>query len=322
MADDNKNEHGLSRTIPSAVKRAVRQKCGFGCVICGSFLVDYDHVDPEFKDAKVHDPTKICLLCIMHHGMKTRGVISTEEVKEAWQNPKALQEQFSRENEFIRIKRPLTVKLGNFVFENPTEILRIAGKTLLSVEDTDDGMIALSGEFYNSKGELVLKIEKNECQASTGNWDVEVVGNKMTIREKAYHLALTVTASRDLLVFDNITMRYGNVSIESNFGKGIDIFVNDVPAFQHTPQVEGASIITTGAVKIKADGSLDIGEDGKRVTITAGTLKVGNPDGIKPKPQPASAIPVTQPKQPKIGRNDKCPCGNGLKYKNCHGKAK
>ena len=25
---------------------------------------------------------------------------------------------------------------------------------------------------------------------------------------------------------------------------------------------------------------------------------------------------------PKIGRNDPCPCGSGLKYKNCHGKNK
>lgn len=28
--------------------------------------------------------------------------------------------------------------------------------------------------------------------------------------------------------------------------------------------------------------------------------------------------PVTS--QPKIGRNDPCPCGSGKKYKNCHGK--
>ena len=27
-------------------------------------------------------------------------------------------------------------------------------------------------------------------------------------------------------------------------------------------------------------------------------------------------------KEPKIGRNDPCPCGSGLKYKNCHGKNK
>jgi preprotein translocase subunit SecA len=29
--------------------------------------------------------------------------------------------------------------------------------------------------------------------------------------------------------------------------------------------------------------------------------------------------PVTR-RQPKIGRNDPCPCGSGKKYKQCHGK--
>ena len=24
--------------------------------------------------------------------------------------------------------------------------------------------------------------------------------------------------------------------------------------------------------------------------------------------------------QPKVGRNDPCPCGSGKKYKNCHGR--
>ena len=33
----------------------------------------------------------------------------------------------------------------------------------------------------------------------------------------------------------------------------------------------------------------------------------------KQKPQPIVA-------KPHIGRNDPCPCGSGLKYKNCHGK--
>jgi preprotein translocase subunit SecA len=31
---------------------------------------------------------------------------------------------------------------------------------------------------------------------------------------------------------------------------------------------------------------------------------------------------VTQPivKEKKVGRNDPCPCGSGMKYKQCHGK--
>ena len=52
------NKHGLPRTIPPDVKRAVRRACGFGCVICGLGIVDYEHVDPTFADALVHDPEK------------------------------------------------------------------------------------------------------------------------------------------------------------------------------------------------------------------------------------------------------------------------
>ncbi len=38
------------------------------------------------------------------------------------------------------------------------------------------------------------------------------------------------------------------------------------------------------------------------------------PQGERPKPMPMRA-------QPKVGRNDPCPCGSGKKYKNCHGKS-
>jgi preprotein translocase subunit SecA len=38
-------------------------------------------------------------------------------------------------------------------------------------------------------------------------------------------------------------------------------------------------------------------------------------------PQPAPE-PVTQyvREQPKVGRNEPCPCGSGKKYKQCHGR--
>jgi preprotein translocase subunit SecA len=32
--------------------------------------------------------------------------------------------------------------------------------------------------------------------------------------------------------------------------------------------------------------------------------------------------PVKGRSEPKIGRNDPCPCGSGKKYKHCHGKRK
>jgi hypothetical protein len=35
------NKYGLKRTIPEKIKREVRQRCGFGCVRCGSLRTNY-----------------------------------------------------------------------------------------------------------------------------------------------------------------------------------------------------------------------------------------------------------------------------------------
>lgn len=33
-----------ARSIPAQIKHSVRQRCGFGCVICGSPIYEYDHM--------------------------------------------------------------------------------------------------------------------------------------------------------------------------------------------------------------------------------------------------------------------------------------
>ena len=42
------------------------------------------------------------------------------------------------------------------------------------------------------------------------------------------------------------------------------------------------------------------------------------PEAAEAPPRPVSPQPVTRA-QPKVGRNDPCPCGSGKKYKQCHG---
>ena len=69
------NKYGLSRNIPEDVKLAVRQACGFGCVVCGMSIIEYEHIDPPFHDATVHDPTKIALLCATCHGNVSKKVL-------------------------------------------------------------------------------------------------------------------------------------------------------------------------------------------------------------------------------------------------------
>ena len=90
-----RNQFGLSRNIPDSFARKIRQKCGFGCVVCGIAIYQYEHFDPPFKDAKVHDPTKITLLCASCHDRVTRGLMSKETVAVDALRPRCLQTGFS-----------------------------------------------------------------------------------------------------------------------------------------------------------------------------------------------------------------------------------
>lgn len=38
-------EQPNSRNIPLPIQREVRQRCGFGCVICGMPLYEYEHME-------------------------------------------------------------------------------------------------------------------------------------------------------------------------------------------------------------------------------------------------------------------------------------
>ena len=42
------------------------------------------------------------------------------------------------------------------------------------------------------------------------------------------------------------------------------------------------------------------------------------PRTLQAVPEPVKSAPITRD-QPKVGRNDPCPCGSGKKYKQCHG---
>ena len=68
---DATNKHDLSRAIPAKVKLDVRQRSKFGCVICRSAVCQYEHIDPEFADAKSHEAEHICLLCGSCHDKVT-----------------------------------------------------------------------------------------------------------------------------------------------------------------------------------------------------------------------------------------------------------
>lgn len=212
----NVNKHGLSRSIPANIKRLVRQRCGFGCIVCGLGIIQYEHVEPEFHDAAEHDPEKIVLLCPQCHAKVTTKFWSKEKIKAARLNPMAKRVGYSKEVFDFGDGQPV-VQLGGIRFSNCSTLIEVSGIPLFKVEEPemDGAPFRLSGIFCDSNGDVSLRIQENEWLASTDNWDVEVGGGAIVIREglKKIHLKLKAEPPH-LLIVEKLDMKLGDMAFK------------------------------------------------------------------------------------------------------------
>ncbi len=212
------NQHGLSRDIPDPVKRLIRQACGFGCVICGSGIVEYEHFDPEFVDAKIHDPEGITLLCPQCHAKVTRGIWSKAKVRDANTTPASLKTGFSREFFDLGNGSP-TLQVGGVRLSNCPVPIQVGGRPLFSIKEPEEAgaPFRFSGFFTDSSGKVSLTIKDNEWIAATSNWDVEVSGKSIVIREALGEIHLRLIADPpDGLIVDKLDMSLGGLGFRAN----------------------------------------------------------------------------------------------------------
>lgn len=189
-----RNKHGLGRHIPTDVKREVRQRCGFGCVRCGLGFYDYEHFAPDFKDAKRHDRAGITLLCMQCNQKRARGQLSAESIALANANPRCHQEGFTRE-EWGFGHAPIEVAFAGATFTDCKTLIEIDDFPIMSVKPPEDGsgFYQLSAMLSDRTGQLTLKIEENEWFARVENWDVECVGQRITLRSGPSDISLIPT---------------------------------------------------------------------------------------------------------------------------------
>ena len=181
------NKHGLSRSIPAEVKRAVRQRSGFGCVSCGASVYEYEHFDPEFAEAKEHAPSGITLLCPSCHALKTKGILTNERIRELNSAPAARASGHSK-IALPHFKGIPSVQLGGGALIRETPIpLQIYDQPAIQFLPPEDGsdVTRISALIRGAEGEDVLRIIDNEWIVEGGVWDFEWVGQRMSIRNAA-----------------------------------------------------------------------------------------------------------------------------------------
>lgn len=139
------NKRGLCRDIPDAIKRDVRQRCGFGCVRCGSAIYRYHHFDPPFEEAETHVSDGITLLCGACHDL-AHGFLSRQTLQACNQNPKCFEQGFSCGPFDVGSSSPVVV-LGNLTFIGTPIILEAFGNMLirLTPNDTTGCMLSVRG---------------------------------------------------------------------------------------------------------------------------------------------------------------------------------
>ncbi len=188
------NIHGLSRSIPEDIKRKIRQDSGFGCVICGCGIFEYEHIDPEFCDAKEHDPEKMTLLCPTCHGKVTRGIVSKQTVIRAKKNPMSLQNGFSNDwFDFSPDKTPI-LTFGNTTFEECQIPIQIDNIPIIQFKPPliPNTPFLLSGIICDKRGEKIIEIIDNEWRAFNNNWDMIFVGKLLTVRDATGDVVLSL----------------------------------------------------------------------------------------------------------------------------------
>lgn len=247
------------RDIPLPIQREVRQRCGFGCVICGMPLYEYEHME-EWAKVKRHVAEEITLLCDQHHREKTGGLLPKDVVREADKNPYNLRENVSKPYTLHFAGKEAKVEIGGNSF---TCLDNGYGTAMIpiSVDGTPliglilaDGHLLLNLIVFDEFNNPVLHIKNNQLYYSTSPWDIQLVGKKLTIREAErkilfeieFHPPNRVVINRgrflrngveilvrpsDILITNNSILLSGNHAINCHGGLIIGHHSNPISGF-------------------------------------------------------------------------------------------
>ena len=251
--------HGLSRYIPADIAREVRKRSGFGCIFCRSAIIEYDHFDPEFKNAKVHDPDGIVALCGVHHTARGNGQISAQQVREKLR-------QIRNHQEFSRYKFELNrfpeIRIGLTRIVGVRQILEVDNEDILSFRAPESTAAPplLNAKFYNRRGMLAAEIVDNEWRAHVGNWDVVVSGDTYTVRSNRRKIALELRLQQGKVAIKRLNLRFNDATIKVA-GKGV--------VTVRTQGNDGAKLIIPDVPNVTKDWLHWINVSGKKITWCA-----------------------------------------------------
>ncbi len=180
----------LGRKIPLWMKRNIRRRCGFGCVMCGLPIFEYHHMTPWHK-ARKHVESDITLLCDNDHRRAGAGLLPEQQVHAANAKPNNVSGGMTG-TERLYFSGPavlvhfatVAISSSNEAAINEQVLLTICGLPIISCK-FDNGNLLITATFYDENNRVLLQILDNELTFAVDAWDVQFVKNRLTISDAA-----------------------------------------------------------------------------------------------------------------------------------------
>ena len=222
------------RAIPEAIKRTVRKRCAFGCIICGLPIWDYHHIE-QFAHVKEHEVENLVLLCPNHHGDLHGKRLSSSAIRKHASCPYNHRSHHTTSREWILVGQSCTIIIGGNTYECNFDnnrdrfcLLNVRGNEIFTVTYEDDHLL-ITAAFYDEKGMNVLAIERGEMVVSTSVWDFNVEGPEITIRNALRDITLqfsfvdnVITVAQGRIIYPPYTLdiRKDYYSVKSSIHPG------------------------------------------------------------------------------------------------------
>lgn len=215
------------RSIPLEIKREVRQRCGFGCVICGCPIYEYDHM-MDWAIYKRHIASEITLLCAQHHSEKTSGLLPIKKVLKANQKPHNLQNGISKPYPLHFHGNQAHIGFGDdeITIQDPDApfsqvILFLVYNFPLFECFIKDNFLNISLILFDKQGNLILQIVENELTVKPDNYDVYFKSNRLIVNERKKKILMEIEFNppnkiiirKGLFYYKNIEIKISKLGI-------------------------------------------------------------------------------------------------------------
>ncbi|HBR0427241.1 TPA: hypothetical protein ACXIWS_003627 [Klebsiella pneumoniae] len=226
------NKFGLKDSdLKEEQKKKIRRDAGYGCVICGALFIQYEHIEPEFHEAKEHDPDKMTLLCGSHHDDVSHSRITKQDVWRAKENPKNKQGD-SIYRDLYHQKNNTNIIIGDnsigaVVHKIFDSILTIRNKPVLWFEQGSDpeSPIEVCAIFHGLDGLPHAYINRNCFTTVVADYDIKGKGPRVTISDgKKVILILNFEGGKTLKI-ERINMSYKDSLVEVKTNKKLCISI-------------------------------------------------------------------------------------------------